>query len=108
MPKKSTTARKSKAAFVRDLPPNTPAKDVVAKAKAAGMVLSEGYVYNIRATSKAKGKRDKVVTGLPTRAGRGGGNAEDLLRAVAAELGLSRAIGILQGEQARVRRLLGA
>jgi hypothetical protein len=32
---------------------------------------------------------------------------EDLLRAVASELGLSRAIGILEGEYAKVRAVLG-
>ena len=120
MPKTAKTAKKiSKAGFVRSLPANTPAKEVVAKGKAAGIALSEAYVYNVRSTSKASksgGRKSRVVTagrgpGRPPKAaathtvhGRG---AEELLIAVAAELGLVRAIGILQTEHERVHRLLG-
>ena len=112
MPKTAKKSRKtSKAAFVRSFPSSTPAKEVVAKAKAAGITLSDAYVYNVRATSKTR------KTGGATRAPRrgpaptvhvtGGRGAEELLRAVAAELGLARAIGVLQAEHSRVRRLLG-
>src|SRR5579859_4856077 len=44
----STKTGTSKAAFVRGLPSSTPAKEVVAKARAAGMKLTESYVYNVR------------------------------------------------------------
>lgn len=112
MPKTAKKSRKtSKAAFVRSFPSSTPAKEVVAKAKAAGIALSDAYVYNVRATTKTK------KTGTATRGPRrgpaptvhvgGGRGAEELLRAVAAELGLARAIGVLQAEHSRVRRLLG-
>jgi hypothetical protein len=96
--------RVSKAAFVRSLPATTPAKEVVAKAKAAGLSLTEPYVYNVRATSKR-------ATGEPR--GRGPGRpaashgVEGLLRAVASNIGLARSLEILQAEHERVRRLLG-
>jgi hypothetical protein len=96
--------KQSKAAFVRSLPTTTPAKDVVAKAKAAGLSLSEPYVYNVRATSKrASGKSSGGA-----RRGRPSvhQSAENLLRAVAANIGLAQSLQILQAEHDRVRRLL--
>ena len=114
MPKTAKKSRKtSKAAFVRSFPSSTPAKEVVAKAKAAGISLSDAYVYNVRATTKTKktgstGARGPRRGPAPTTVHVGGGRgAEELLRAVAAELGLARAIGVLQAEHSRVRRLLG-
>ncbi len=113
MPKTAKKSRKtSKAAFVRSFPSSTPAKEVVAKAKAAGIALSDAYVYNVRATSKTKksgggGARGPRRGPAPTVHVTGGRGAEDLLRAVASELGLARAIGVLQAEHSRVRRLLG-
>lgn len=112
MPKTAKKSRKtSKAAFVRSFPSSTPAKEVVAKAKAAGITLSDAYVYNVRATSKTRkagaGTRGPRRGPAPTVNVGGGRGAEELLRAVAAELGLARAIGVLQAEHSRVRRLLG-
>jgi hypothetical protein len=43
-------ATKSKAAFVRSLPPGTPARDVIAQAKKQGLEISPAYVYVIRST----------------------------------------------------------
>lgn len=111
MPKPAGKKKLSKAAFVRSLPSTTPAKEVVAKAKAQGMVLSDAYVYNVRATSKTRkaggrgGRRGPAPASL---GGSGTRNAEDLLRAVASELGLARAISVLQAEHSRVRKLLGS
>jgi hypothetical protein len=46
----------NKTAFVQNLPTSMSAKDVVAKAKAAGITLTEMYVYSIRSKSnKSKG-----------------------------------------------------
>jgi hypothetical protein len=105
---KSSKKKVSKAAFVRSLPANTPAKDVVSKAKALGMDLSEPYVYNVRATTKASSRKRNGGRGVSHAVrGVGGRSAEELLRAVAAELGLARAIGVLQAEHDRVHRLLG-
>ena len=112
MAKKKTEKKISKAAFVRGIDAGTPAKEVVAKAKAEGMVLSEAYVYNVRATSKTKkpgrGRpRGPAPRSAGVRPAPGRGSAEELLRAVAAELGLAHAISVLEAEHARVRRLIG-
>lgn len=63
MPKKTSAlapnpspSHGSKAAFVRSLPADTPAKEILAKAKSQGLKLSIGQIYNIRSvTKKANG-----------------------------------------------------
>ncbi len=100
----------SKAGFVRSLPATTPAKEVVAKAKALGMSLSVNYVYNIRGAAKtgAKNRRAAAREGASVaRPIAGSSAAESLLKALAAEIGLGRAIEILTGERARVRAVIG-
>ena len=114
--KKSTTTKKapliSKAAFVRSLAATTPAKEVVAKAKERGMSLTESYVYNVRGAAKAaKRKRTgslrAAVVARPVAVNTQGAlSTEHLLRAVGAELGLTRAIELLQAERARVHAVL--
>lgn len=120
MPAKKSTSNKksvtSKAAFVRGLPAATPAKEVVAKAKERGMTLTESYVYNVRGAAKAARRkrtgslrsavvaRPVVTAAIPSRSN--GLSTEDLLRAVGAELGLTRAIEVLQAERARVHSVL--
>ena len=116
----------NKSEFVRSLPADMPGKEVVEKAKEQGIKLSVAYVYSIRTAAKAnasKGGGGAPASGggsaaAPASTGRrgpgrlpalstGSSRVEDLLRAVAAELGLSHAIGILQAEQAKVRAVLG-
>jgi hypothetical protein len=105
----------SKAAFVRGLPASTPAKQVVTLAKAAGIKLDVGYVYNVRGADKAARKKKRAAakaTTSPPRSTNGGrtsvnSNAETLLRAIGAELGLGKAIEILAGERARVTAVIG-
>jgi hypothetical protein len=113
--KKSTSTKKavmSKAAFVRSLAASTPAKEVVAKGKEHGMTLTESYVYNVRGAAKAAKRkrtgslRSAVVARPVTTAGNSGLSTEDLLRAVGAEIGLTRAIDVLQAERARVHAVL--
>jgi hypothetical protein len=109
----STKPPKSKAAFVRGLPASTPAKEVVKHAKAAGIKLNVGYVYNVRQAAKkaAKSKRAVASPAVSSVANGGGSrvstSAENLLKAVAAEIGLGSAIEILQGERARVAAAIG-
>jgi len=112
-PSTSTKSPKSKAAFVRGLPASTPAKDVVKKAKAAGIKLGISYVYNIRGAAKMAAKRKRAAAKSPslstvvsTAAWSVAKHAETLLRAVAAEIGLSRAIELLHGERARVHAIV--
>jgi hypothetical protein len=105
--------RTTKADFVRSLPATTPAKEVVAKAKEAGMALTDMYVYNVRSTSKASAKKGnglkapgKAIPHVVHKASTGE-PAEDLLKAIAAEIGLARAMTVLQAERDRVRAVLG-
>jgi hypothetical protein len=110
----STKPPKNKATFVRGLPASTPAKEVVKQAKALGLSLSINYVYNIRGAAKMAVKKKRAAAKSPSVSAvvNGGGsrvsaNPENLLKAVAAEIGLGPAIEILQGERARVRALIG-
>jgi hypothetical protein len=95
--KQTAPKKQTKAAFVRSLPATTPAKDVVAKAKATGISLSENYVYNVRATSKisrrtgrASGSRSRKVGPSRTTA-----SSEATFRRLVLDLGLSRAKNLL-------------
>jgi hypothetical protein len=120
MPKTKTAAAKpagkptNKSAFVRSLPEGMPARDVIEKAKAHGMKMSVAYVYSVRTAARAAARRrgnggasgvGASVRSAPMPAN--GARVEELLRAVAAELGLSRAIALLLAEQAKVRAVLG-
>jgi hypothetical protein len=105
----------SKADFVRKFPNASP-KEVVAKAQAEGIQIDLDYVYNVRSTDKVGKTRPgteprdsipRVGASLP-RPVATGWSAEDLLKAVAAEVGLGRAFDILVGERARVHALIGA
>ncbi len=69
----------------------------------------------MRAHAKKAGATKLANTASPakptawngTRPSNSASSVEDLLRAVAAEIGLGRAMEILAGERARVRRVLG-
>ena len=100
-----TKPAKSKSAFIRSLPSSTPARDVVKQAKASGIKLNVGYVYNVRGAAK-KAKRTSRNGASVARPITTPSSAENLLKAVAAEIGLGRAIEVLEGERARVRAVL--
>jgi hypothetical protein len=109
----ATKPAKSKSAFIRSLPSSTPAKEVVKQAKALGMKLTESYVYNVRGAAKKTAKAKRADAKSPAvrvangGASRGSTSAENLLKAVAAEIGLGPAIEILAGERARVAAVIG-
>ena len=121
MTTKSATSKKtapvSKAEYVRAHPALSP-KEIVQKAKSEGIKFGVSYVYNVRGAAKvaaahAKQKKAASVPAKPTMRTNGVHapltlRAEDLLRAVAAEIGLGRAVEILAGERARVRAAMGA
>ena len=54
MPKKKKKNGPSKSDFVRSQPSTLSAADVVARAKKAGMTITAGLVYTVRAVEKAK------------------------------------------------------
>ena len=104
-----------KSDYVRGFSASTPAKDIVAKAKAAGIKLDIQYVYELRSRSKSKSAPRTFAVAKPTEVAKTKTNGfhsstrtEDLLRAVAAELGLAHALEILQSERAQVRAVLGS
>jgi hypothetical protein len=68
--KKSAAKLPSKSAFVRGLPATIPAKDVVAKAKAAGLTVSDRYVHVIRSIAKRAAKQGSATSKQPRRGGR--------------------------------------
>ena len=108
-PSTSTKPPKSKTAFVRGLPASTPAKEVVKQAKAAGLKLGISYVYNIRGAAKKKRAAATTPTARPLAKAGGSSvsaSAENLLKAVAAELGLGPAIELLHTERARVHSIM--
>jgi hypothetical protein len=115
---KSTKSRNSnkatsKAAFVRANARLSP-QEIVAKAKAAGIKLETSYVYNVRGADRTarKRRRTAAVTTSTTTSANGArpsvnANAENLLKAVAAEIGLGNAIEILSAERARLAAVIG-
>lgn len=68
--KKSSSKTVSKSAFVRGLPASMPAKEVVAKAKTAGLTLSDRYVHVIRSIAKRAARNGHTALKTPRRGGR--------------------------------------
>ena len=107
MPKKSTKSSgsksTSKAAFVRSLPADLPASQVIARAQANGMKLTPAYVYVIRSKSGAKsnGKHGGSTRGS---AARGGSAQERTVIDLALQLGFSRAQSLLDDARASIQR----
>jgi hypothetical protein len=114
-PKKPQT----KTSYVLGFPHSTPAKEVVAKGKAAGVALTDKLVWAIRSDEKKKKglKKSHVAHGASKHAAHGATArsngmrvsakvAEDVLRAAAHVLGLARASEILDAEQRRAHALL--
>lgn len=106
MPKKSASTPKStsKAAFVRGLPSDMPASQVIAKAQANGMKLTPAYVYVIRSKSgtKSNGKTPK----LKGVGARGGSAQERTFVDLALQLGFSRAQALLDDTRASIQRVV--
>jgi hypothetical protein len=108
--------RSALSKFILSLPRDLSVKEVIAKAKAKGLKTDDSNVYRVRRLVKAKAP---TKAASPRRAitGRNGTSvprpvtstrsAEDLLRAVAAEIGLRRAVEIVQRERAKVRAAIG-
>lgn len=95
----------SKTAFVLSLPPTMSAKDVLSKAKAAGLKLSEKYVYVIRSKAKAGGKRKgrgrgrRPASSVATL----GGAIDARFSTLVLDIGLARAETILKNLRAKAR-----
>ncbi len=103
----------SKAAFIRSLREDMPVKEVIAAAKEKGIKIADTYVYRTRRSAKKKVTKAAARRATTARTGAAvprpsasTSSAETLLKAVAAEIGLGRAMEILAGERARVRALI--
>ena len=68
--KKASSKPVSKSAFVRSLSTSMPAKEVVAKAKSAGLKISDRYVHVIRSIAKRAAKHSNGASHGPRRGGR--------------------------------------
>ena len=105
MPRKKAGKRLvNKSQFVREQPTNMTAKEVVSKAKDAGITLSEKYVYNIRA--KANARRRSGRRGRPrstVKAAAAGAGAESRFVNAALDLGLAKAEALLGRLRAKIR-----
>jgi len=68
--KKASSKPLSKSAFVRGLSTSLPAKEVVAKAKSAGLKISDRYVHVIRSIAKRAAKHGNGSASSTRRGGR--------------------------------------
>jgi hypothetical protein len=124
VPQKTSTARTvaaatakskvTKADFVR-AHANLSPQEIVKKGNAEGVKLGISYVYNVRGSDKKAGRKEMRTAARRSTARKAlpvarpittSTKAEDLLRAVAAEVGLGRAIELLEAERARVHAVM--
>jgi len=128
----SSKPGETKADFVRARSHLSP-KEIVEDAKTHGIKLDPSYVHNMRGYDKATASKNrraaskkstattvakrataiskespKPTTSNGKRPSGSASSVEELLRAVAAEIGLGRAMEILAGERAKVRAVMGA
>jgi hypothetical protein len=105
----------NKTAFVLSLPRDIPAAEVMKRAKAQGIELTDKYVYNIRASARSAAKKKTsvaraasvVASKKPVAAAKVEASAEELLKALAASIGVRKALAILEEQMAAVRAVLG-
>lgn len=103
----------NKSAFVRDLPMEMSAKEVVAKAREAGLTLTENYVHTIRSAAKRKDSkpgagpgRPRAVAAAEPRSSGSRSGAEAQLMALVIEHGLPQVQEILKRIDAKLRTLV--
>jgi hypothetical protein len=98
MPKTAAKKSPNKSAFIRSLPNDMPAVDVVAKAKAANLKLTPAFVYAIRSKSRNKVKGAKGAKRGPKPA-TGKQSASEFVRAQAGSMKASEVVaaGAKQG-----------
>jgi hypothetical protein len=102
----------NKSEFVRSLPAEMSAKDVVAKAKEEGLTLTEAYVHTIRSAAKRKegkpGRAPRAAAAATESRGSSRANtgAEAQLMALVIEHGLPQVQEILRRIDAKLRTLV--
>lgn len=109
---KAAKKKITKTAFVLGLPSDMPAKEVVSKAKEAGITISDGYVYEIRSATKRKAQKDRSTAkgkpGPKPKAARApaDGPALATLSRLVVEHGVGRVREMLNEIEQRVERML--
>lgn len=103
----------NKSEFVRSLPAEMSAKDVVAKAREEGLTLTEAYVHTIRSAAKRKegkpGRAPRAATAADSRSSgssRANTGAEAQLMALVIEHGLPQVQDILRRIDTKLRTLV--
>jgi hypothetical protein len=102
----------SKAEFIRSLPARMPAKQVVAQGRAAGLELSEAYVYVVRSSKGAgRPRRDASERHVPVAASAAaptptGEAAEVAFRKLVVALGVERARALLDDVERKIEALI--
>ncbi|MEO8874915.1 MAG: hypothetical protein ABI461_04945 [Polyangiaceae bacterium] len=120
--KPAKPAKITKASFVRGIASTVPAKEVVAKAKAVGMTLSEKHVYVIRSDAKKRSKKrgaaGKAAGGAApsaspasttSTAGKstgGSGSNETNFRKLVLALGISKSRTLVSDVERRLNELI--
>ena len=114
MPKKkaATKTTMTKTAFVKSQPASLSAKEVVEKAKAAGITITDKYVYNIRSVAKMtksaakrgrpKGSKNKAPSPKITKRVASSGDDELAFRRLVLSIGLPKAEAYLSDLKASV------
>jgi hypothetical protein len=98
--KKFPAQKINKSAFVREQPADLPAKEVVEAGKAAGIELSEGFVYNIRSAAKKAGvARVGRAKAAPT-------GDEPAFRALVVSLGTGRARALIDEVEGKLAAIV--
>ncbi len=111
----------SASSFIREQPATMKASEVVAAAKAKGISLTAGLVYSVRQAAKKKAAKARSEPTSGKRRGRppaaakvaskavvvsAGGDRERQLVQLAVDLGLGRAIELIESVRARIGSLI--
>jgi hypothetical protein len=78
----------SKTGFVKSLPEDTPAKEVVERAKKLGLAIGERYVYVVRSIARRKAKES--TNGSAEASLSAGTSKEQLFRRLVLDLGVDK------------------
>ena len=102
---KPRKTRQNKTAFVKSLPADMSAKEVVDRAKKQGMMLGEKYVYVVRSNARRKTGRPKASTKVaPDSMATSGPEKE--FRRLALELGVKRAELLLSDTKKKIADII--
>jgi hypothetical protein len=106
----SSSSTQSKRDFVLGFSSDTPASEILRKAKEAGIGLSKAYLYTIRSSSGASQRRGRgnatsnaAAKAVGRRVRGGGGSLESQFIDAAIDLGLSKATELLDRLRSRMK-----